>query len=98
VLEEVTEKLDENFEFSMLRKVITETQALQADIVRKREYEKVFWLADAYYELAFSLDTDISDRVIFPISEFERKGIEDARFVRFTEADRRIVYYTKYTA
>lgn len=98
VLEEVAGKLEENFEFSMLRKVITETQALEADIIRRREYEKVFWLADAYYELAFSLDTDISDRVIFPISEFERKGIEDARFVRFTEADGRIVYYATYTA
>lgn len=98
VLQEVEAQLDEKFEFTSLRKLITNAQALQPDNTLKREYDKVFWLADSYYELSFSLDTDISDRVIFPISEFERKGIEDARFVRFTEEDGRIVYYATYTA
>ena len=46
----------------------------------------------------FSLDTDISDRVIFPISEYERKGIEDARFVEFKHDDGSSVYYATYTA
>ena len=98
VLEEMAGQLTENFDFTALRKLVTDAQALQPDIARKREYEKVLWLADAHYELAFSLDTDISDRVIFPVSDFERKGVEDARFVRFTEADGRIVYYATYTA
>jgi hypothetical protein len=29
--------------------------------------EKILWLADSYHYIHFSLDTDISDRVIFPI-------------------------------
>jgi len=62
------------------------------------EYDKVLWLADSYYEIVFSLDTDISDRVIFPISEYERKGIEDARFVDFKNEDGTSVYYATYTA
>ncbi|RYF93009.1 MAG: glycosidase, partial [Chitinophagaceae bacterium] len=41
---------------------------------------------------------DISDRVIFPISEFERRGIEDARFVKFTKEDGSPIYYATYTA
>ncbi|QHT65281.1 glycosidase [Rhodocytophaga rosea] len=98
IVDEVEAKLEENFEFTSLRKMVTNVQALQPDTALKREYDKVLWLADSYYELSFSLDTDISDRVIFPISEFERKGIEDARFVRFTEPDGRIVYYATYTA
>ena len=36
--------------------------------------------------------------MIFPISEFERKGIEDARFVRFVKDDGSIKYYATYTA
>ncbi|PSR57003.1 glycosidase [Adhaeribacter arboris] len=98
VLQEVEEQLNEEFDFTSLRKLVMAAQELQPDSAQKREYEKVLWLADAHYDLAFSLDTDISDRVIFPISDFERKGIEDARFVNFTEEDGRTVYYATYTA
>ena len=55
-------------------------------------------LADSYHEILFSLDTDISDRIIYPISEFERKGIEDARFVKFQKDDGTFIYYATYTA
>jgi predicted GH43/DUF377 family glycosyl hydrolase len=98
VLQQVAGQLDDRFEYTTLRELVVGIQELAPDGHQKKEYEKVLWLADTYHELAFSLDTDISDRVIFPISEFERKGIEDARFVRFTEADGRIVYYATYTA
>ncbi|MXV52745.1 glycosidase [Pedobacter sp. HMF7647] len=98
VLRELEGKLDDHFEYSTLRKIIIDSQRIQPDQFKKMEYEKVLWLSDSYYEIVFSMDTDISDRVIFPISEFERKGIEDARFVKFTEDDGRIVYYATYTA
>ncbi|GEO07161.1 glycosidase [Adhaeribacter aerolatus] len=98
ILKSVEGELGENFDFSVLRKLVMDAQELQPNIALKREYEKVLWLADAHYDLAFSLDTDISDRVLFPISEFERKGIEDARFVRFTEEDGKLAYYATYTA
>jgi predicted GH43/DUF377 family glycosyl hydrolase/CheY-like chemotaxis protein len=55
-------------------------------------------LADSHYEISFSLDTGISDRVIFPISSTESNGIEDARFVKFTDDDGRVRYYATYTA
>ena len=98
VLNDVGSKLNENFDYSSLRRIVQESQNLQEDDMHKLEYEKVLWLSDSYHEIAFSLDTDISDRVIFPISEFERKGIEDARFVKFTEDDGRVIYYATYTA
>ncbi len=98
VLQEVQGQLAENFDYAVFRKTVAEARNSQPDSVLKHEYEKLLWLADAYYELTFSLDTDISDRVIFPVSEFESKGVEDARFVRFTEDDGRIVYYATYTA
>jgi predicted GH43/DUF377 family glycosyl hydrolase len=65
---------------------------------KHRAVEKTIWLADAHYEVSFSLDTDISGRVIFPVSETESKGIEDARFVRFRHDDGSITYYATYTA
>jgi predicted GH43/DUF377 family glycosyl hydrolase len=55
-------------------------------------------LSDSYRRISFSKDTDISDRVIFPISDFESKGIEDARFVQFTDTNGKTIYYATYTA
>jgi predicted GH43/DUF377 family glycosyl hydrolase len=56
------------------------------------------WLASSHYELQFSLDTNISERVIFPVSANEKNGIEDARFVKFTDEDNKTKYYATYTA
>jgi predicted GH43/DUF377 family glycosyl hydrolase len=58
----------------------------------------MMWLAKSHYELEFSLDSAISERVIFPTSETERNGIEDARFVKFTGDNGEITYYATYTA
>src|SRR5690606_10886870 len=58
----------------------------------------IHWLADSNYKIRFDDDTAISERVIFPISANESKGIEDARFVKFTHEDGRVVYYATYTA
>jgi predicted GH43/DUF377 family glycosyl hydrolase len=59
---------------------------------------QMMWLAKSHYELEFSLDSAISERVIFPTSETEKNGIEDARFVKFTEDNGEITYYATYTA
>jgi predicted GH43/DUF377 family glycosyl hydrolase len=98
VISELESKLDHHFEYANLRRIIMDSQKLQENDMKRLEYDKVLWLADSYYEIVFSLDTDISDRVIFPISEYERKGIEDARFVQFTNDDGSKLYYATYTA
>lgn len=65
---------------------------------KKQAIEEIVWLADSHYDVKFSRDTDISERVIFPVSFTERKGIEDARFVRFNGENGGPVYYATYTA
>ena len=55
-------------------------------------------LAKANYEIRFSPDQHVSERIIFPSSPTESNGIEDARFVRFVEEDGSIRYYATYTA
>ncbi len=64
----------------------------------KRTLECIQWLADSNYELSFSSKLGISERIIFPVSPNESNGIEDARFVRFTEDDGTSMYYATYTA
>jgi predicted GH43/DUF377 family glycosyl hydrolase len=48
-------------------------------------------------EVTFSSTEEISERVIFPVTESQLNGIEDARFVQFDDNGRRI-YYATYTA
>jgi predicted GH43/DUF377 family glycosyl hydrolase len=48
-------------------------------------------------DVSFAAGKDISERVIFPVTEAQSNGIEDARFVQFSDAGRKI-YYATYTA
>ena len=48
--------------------------------------------------MAFHADHRISERVIFPVSKNESRGIEDARFVQFFDDDKEVTYYATYTA
>lgn len=48
-------------------------------------------------EVSFDESQDISERVIFPVTESQSQGIEDARFVQFTDGGR-TTYYATYTA
>lgn len=48
-------------------------------------------------DVSFRSDEDLSERVIFPLTESQSNGIEDARFVDFKDAGSRI-YYATYTA
>lgn len=97
--QEITKDLDERFEYGELKNVIRKMQKkYESKVEAHQELEKMLWLAHSFYEINFSLDTDISDRVIFPYSTAEERGMEDARFVRFTEDNGEITYYATYTA
>ena len=65
---------------------------------QRRTFEFIQWLADSNYELRFPARLALSERIIFPVSPNESNGIEDARFVRFTEDDGAVMYYASYTA
>jgi predicted GH43/DUF377 family glycosyl hydrolase len=48
-------------------------------------------------EVTFRPDDDLSERVIFPVTDAQANGIEDARFVPF-DNDGRTTFYATYTA
>jgi predicted GH43/DUF377 family glycosyl hydrolase len=48
-------------------------------------------------DLTFNPEEELSERVIFPITESQSNGIEDARFVEFRDENRK-TYYATYTA
>ena len=55
-------------------------------------------LAEQQYEIRFAETQPLSEHVIFPRMDHDRKAIEDARFVRFEEDDGEFIYYATYTA
>lgn len=65
---------------------------------RRMALEEMTWLADSFYDVKFHHDSDITERVIFPVSDAESRGIEDARFVRFIDEDKKETVYATYTA
>ncbi|HUW78690.1 MAG TPA: glycoside hydrolase family 130 protein [Candidatus Nanopelagicaceae bacterium] len=55
-------------------------------------------LARSSYRVDFPMLSTISERVLWPQSPAEAKGMEDARFVRFVADSGESVYYATYTA
>ncbi|MCE5290798.1 MAG: glycoside hydrolase family 130 protein [Nocardiaceae bacterium] len=60
--------------------------------------ERIRRIASGGYTLEFDSDITLSARAIFPSTEGESHGIEDARFTRFVEDDGTVSYYATYTA
>jgi predicted GH43/DUF377 family glycosyl hydrolase len=99
VSQSVLDSLPERFSFEALLGAIASAQ--RPDIprtVRSETLNTIHWLATSNYEITFSPDSPISERVIFPASPTESHGMEDARFVRFVEDDGSVRYYATYTA
>ncbi len=95
----VMDRLGDNFIYGELLASIEETKkSIEITPSKEKVLQAINWLASSHYEITFSLDTAISERVIFPISYSESNGIEDARFVKFTGQDGRVTYYATYTA
>ena len=95
----IMDKLNDEFTYRELCDCIDETRkTLHLASDKEILFNQITWLASSHYELEFSLDTNISERVIFPVSLNERNGIEDARFVKFTDDNGECKYYATYTA
>ena len=93
-------QLPEDFSYNELKEKIG---ALRAKPVFPEErqngtFEIIYWLANSNYEMNFRPDHRISERVIFPVSKNESRGIEDARLVQFFDDNGEVTYYATYTA
>lgn len=63
----------------------------------RRTLEHLHRVAAGTYEVEFSPETQISERLLWPRAPVESHGMEDARLVRF-EHDGEVVHYATYTA
>ena len=99
VLEKLLSELNDAFTFEQLEEKVTDLR-IAPDLFSVNDSHTIdmaLWLARSNYEIKFQGDHRISERVIFPASDNESKGIEDARFVRFVDGED-VTYYATYTA
>jgi beta-1,2-mannobiose phosphorylase / 1,2-beta-oligomannan phosphorylase len=95
----ILDKLNDKFTYGELRECIESArQTLHLASDKEMLFNQIIWLASSHYELDFSFDTHLSERVIFPVSVNEKNGIEDARFVKFRDEKNNVIYYATYTA
>lgn len=93
-------QLPEDFTYNDLDEKIAGLRArpISSEARQDATFEIMYWLANSNYEMNFRPDHRISERVIFPVSENESSGIEDARFVQFFDDNGEVIYYATYTA
>ncbi|MBA3311790.1 MAG: glycosidase [Planctomycetaceae bacterium] len=98
--DQVMAALDDHFTLGDLEQTLR--NVLRHNRARQREFDPIahtmLMLAKSNYEIRFTSDQNVSERIIFPSSPSETNGIEDARFVQFTHGDGRVCYYATYTA
>jgi len=96
----VLDQLPEAFILDDLHHVLTvkRRQTDPADAAVDRAARGILLLAESNYEVRFSPDSRVSQRVLFPSTASQSNGIEDARFVRFQNDDGSFIFYATYTA
>lgn len=95
----VVSKLDNTFTHEQLEEALVTLGRDGPSAALSFETIKVIrMLATSNYVTTFPVDSDPSERVIFPAGPHETHGMEDARFVLFKDDDGTSKYYATYTA
>lgn len=97
----VMDKLGESFALDDLRAGLSAEQSYLPDggtEVEKLAAQGIWMLAQSNYEVQFQPEQGLSERIIFPATRSQRNGIEDARFVCFSNDDGTQIYYATFTA
>jgi predicted GH43/DUF377 family glycosyl hydrolase len=95
----ILNRLEENFTRPQLERALAwleENGPPQAILHETIKMIRV--LSASSYVTTFPADSKLSERVIFPAGPHETRGMEDARFVRFSDGDGSVRYYATYTA
>jgi predicted GH43/DUF377 family glycosyl hydrolase len=96
----ILDQLPEDFTYKELKEKIGALRArpIFSKARQNQTFKIMYWLANSNYEVGFHPGHKISERVIFPVSKNESRGIEDARFVQFFDDNGEVTYYATYTA
>jgi len=97
----VMNKLGESFALEELRGSLQTEQLSQPDELTQDDQnvaQGIWMLVQSNCEVQFQPEQEMSERILFPTTPSQRNGIEDARFVCFTNDDGKHIYYATFTA
>jgi len=100
IAEAILKNLHEHFTTDELSQEISYLRryAHHRNVEFDRTASRLLAVAQCNYEIIYSAEETLTERVIFPTAPSESNGIEDARFVRFIEDDGTATYIATYTA
>lgn len=96
-IEPIFSELPEKFVYKDLKLKIKEIKKVDSSIQMKNTIQIINWIIESNYSVTFRENSEISERVLYPVAREEIRGIEDARFVRFIYDDNEIINYATYT-
>ncbi len=99
IVSRILDRLEPEFGGAELEAAITGLEG--RDLARRETrdiIERVRYIASSNYTRSFPPDSDLGQRVMQPHGPAESHGMEDARFVRFTDDDGTVTYFATYTA
>jgi predicted GH43/DUF377 family glycosyl hydrolase len=95
----ILSRLQDTFSYKEIESILkTALHQVEAGMGRNKLKYDILSMVNTSYELHFLPDSLLSERVIFPVTFTEKNGIEDARFVKFTEENGSCIYIATYTA
>lgn len=97
----VMSKLGESFALEELRASLKAEQFRLPDGMTQEDQntaQGIWMLGRSNYEVQFTPEQQLCERILFPATPSQRNGIEDARFVRFQNEDGTFIYYATFTA
>jgi predicted GH43/DUF377 family glycosyl hydrolase len=99
IADDILDSLTDRFTIGQIEAAILDLDRQGVDRSIAFETTRIIhWLASSNYTVTFSASSEVSERVIFPAGPTESRGMEDARFVRFTDDHGSVSYYATYTA
>lgn len=97
--ENILNHLPDTFSYKEIESVLKNAlRSIRSPTEKNKIKYDILSMVNTNYELHFPPDSLLSERVIFPVTFTEKNGIEDARFVKFTDDDGASAYIATYTA
>lgn len=94
----IFDQLPADFTYSELVSTIERVRGEYKSVHLEKIASRLLWIAKSNYSIQTPSDQNVSDLVLFPISESESQGMEDMRLVRFVDDDGGFKFYGTYTA
>ena len=93
------DQLNDTFSYKELENALKNSlPAIGSTVEEMKLKHEILSAVNTNYEIQFPADSLLSERMIFPVTRAEKNGMEDARFVKFTEDDGSCCYIATYTA